>query len=58
LCNYLAAGLDLNAATRLAAAAAALSTRALGAQSAVPTDAEVRAVARMDDSLPGLEGMR
>jgi ribokinase len=58
LCNYLAAGLDLDAAARLAVAAAALSTRALGAQSAVPTDAEVRAVARMDDSLPRPEGTR
>jgi sugar/nucleoside kinase (ribokinase family) len=45
LCHYLRAGLDLSAATRLAVAAAALSTRALGAQSALPADAEVRATA-------------
>jgi sugar/nucleoside kinase (ribokinase family) len=45
LCHYLRAGLDLGAATNLAVAAAALSTRALGAQSALPTDAEVRATA-------------
>jgi sugar/nucleoside kinase (ribokinase family) len=42
LCNYLGIGLELTAAVRLAVAAAALSTRALGAQSALPTDAEVR----------------
>lgn len=41
-CNYVGAGLELTAAVRLAVAAAALSTRALGAQSALPTDAEVR----------------
>ena len=45
LCHYLRTGLDLGAATNLAVAAAALSTRALGAQSALPTDAEVRATA-------------
>jgi sugar/nucleoside kinase (ribokinase family) len=45
LCHYLAAGLDLAAACRLAVAAAALSTRALGAQGALPTDAQVRAAA-------------
>ncbi len=45
LCHYLRAGVDLGAAARLAVAAAALSTRALGAQSALPTDAEVRATA-------------
>ena len=45
LCHYLPAGLDLGAAGSLAVAAAALSTRALGAQSALPTDAEVRAAA-------------
>jgi sugar/nucleoside kinase (ribokinase family) len=43
LCHYLAAGLDLGAAVRLGVVAAALSTRALGAQSALPMDAEVRA---------------
>ena len=45
LCHYLQTGLELAAAVRLAVAAAALSTRALGAQSALPTDAEVRAYA-------------
>ncbi len=48
LCHYLAAGLDQAAACQLAVAAAALSTRALGAQSALPTDAEVRAAAASD----------
>jgi sugar/nucleoside kinase (ribokinase family) len=48
LCHYLLTGLDLRAAVRLAVAAAALSTRALGAQSALPTDAEVRAAAGTD----------
>lgn len=42
LCNYLGIGLELTDAVRLAVAAAALSTRALGAQSALPTDAQVR----------------
>ncbi len=46
LCHYLAAGLDLGAAIRLAVTAAALSTRALGAQTALPDDAEVRAAAK------------
>jgi len=46
LSNYLRDGLGLAAAVRLAVAAAALSTRALGAQAALPTDAEVRAAAR------------
>ncbi len=46
LCHYLASGLDLAAATQLAVVAAGLSTLALGAQSALPTDAEVSAVAR------------
>jgi sugar/nucleoside kinase (ribokinase family) len=58
LCNYLAAGRDLSAAGRLAVTAAALSTQALGAQSALPTDAEVHAVTRMDDSLPRSEEMK
>lgn len=44
-CNYVSIGLELTAAVRLAVAAAALSTRALGAQSALPTDAEVRRAA-------------
>jgi ribokinase len=48
LCHYLRTGLDLRATVRLAVAAAALSTRALGAQSALPTDAEVRATAGTD----------
>jgi len=43
LCHYLASGLALAAACRLAAAAAGLSTEALGAQTALPTDAQVRA---------------
>jgi sugar/nucleoside kinase (ribokinase family) len=51
LCHYLGADLHLNAAVRLAAAAAALSTRALGAQTALPTDAEVRAAATSMDAL-------
>ncbi len=46
LCHYLAAGLDLTAAVRLAVTAAALSTRALGAQTALPDDAEVRSAAQ------------
>ena len=45
LCHYLRTGLDLSAAVRLAVAAAALSTRALGAQTALPTDADVQAAA-------------
>lgn len=45
LCHYLRTGLDLSAAVQLAVAAAALSTRALGAQTALPTDAEVRTAA-------------
>lgn len=45
LCHYLASGLELIAASELAVAAAGLSTRALGAQSALPTDAEVRVAA-------------
>jgi len=45
LCHYLASGLELAAAGWLAVAAAALSTQALGAQTALPTDAEVRAAA-------------
>jgi sugar/nucleoside kinase (ribokinase family) len=45
LCHYLASGLDLAAACQLAVAAAGLSTRAVGAQSALPTDTEVRAAA-------------
>jgi sugar/nucleoside kinase (ribokinase family) len=45
LCHYLRTGLDLRAAVQLAVAAAALSTRALGAQTALPTDAEVRTAA-------------
>ncbi|MGO8959053.1 MAG: carbohydrate kinase family protein [Streptosporangiaceae bacterium] len=45
LCHYLASGLELTAACKLAVAAAGLSTRALGAQSALPTDTEVRAAA-------------
>jgi sugar/nucleoside kinase (ribokinase family) len=45
LCHYLGTGLDLSAAVQLAVAAAALSTRALGAQTALPTDAEVRTAA-------------
>jgi ribokinase len=45
VCHYLAAGLDLPAACQLAVAAAALSTRAVGAQSALPSDPEVRAAA-------------
>ena len=44
-CNYVGIGLELTAAVRLAVVAAALSTRALGAQSALPTDAEVRRAA-------------
>jgi sugar/nucleoside kinase (ribokinase family) len=43
LCHYLADGLELIAACRLAVAAAGLSTEALGAQTALPTDAQVRA---------------
>jgi sugar/nucleoside kinase (ribokinase family) len=45
LCHYLASGLDLVAAGRLAVVAAGLSTRALGAQTALPTDGEVREAA-------------
>lgn len=45
LCHYLASGLDLAAAARLAVAAAGLSTRALGAQTALPADGEVREAA-------------
>ncbi len=45
LCHYLGIGLELPDAVRLAVTAAALSTRALGAQSALPTDAEVRQAA-------------
>jgi ribokinase len=45
LCHYLAAGLDLAAACRLAVVAAGLSTLGLGAQGSLPTDAEVRAAA-------------
>jgi sugar/nucleoside kinase (ribokinase family) len=45
LCHYLAAGLDLAAACRLAVVAAGLSTLGLGAQGRLPTDAEVRAAA-------------
>jgi ribokinase len=45
LCHYLASGLELTAAGELAVAAAGLSTRALGGQTALPTDAEVRAAA-------------
>jgi ribokinase len=45
LCHYLAAGLDLAAACRLAVAAAGLATLGLGAQGSLPTDAEVRAAA-------------
>jgi len=52
VCHYLAAGLDLGAAVRLGVVAAALSTRARGAQSALPTDAEVRAAAPMNDPVP------
>ena len=44
-CHYLGVDLGLTDAVRLAVAAAALSTRALGAQSALPTDAEVRQAA-------------
>lgn len=53
LCHYLASGLDLLAACRFAVAAAGLSTQALGAQAALPTDAQVRAaVARRSASRP------
>jgi sugar/nucleoside kinase (ribokinase family) len=45
LCHYLASGAGLSIAGRLAVAAAGLSTQALGAQTAVPTDAEARAAA-------------
>ncbi len=45
LCHYLAAGLDLPAACRLAVVAAGLSTLGLGAQGALRSDAEVRAAA-------------
>jgi sugar/nucleoside kinase (ribokinase family) len=45
LCHYLASGLELTAACWLAVAAAGLSTQALGAQAALPTDVEVRAAA-------------
>jgi sugar/nucleoside kinase (ribokinase family) len=45
LCHYLASGAGLTIAGRLAVAAAGLSTQALGAQAALPTDAEVRAAA-------------
>jgi sugar/nucleoside kinase (ribokinase family) len=45
LCHYLRTGLDLSAAVPLAVAAAALSTRALGAQTALPTDDDVRTAA-------------
>jgi len=47
LCHYLASGLDLPAACRFAVAAAGLSTQALGAQAALPTDAQVRAASRL-----------
>jgi len=43
LCHYLASGLELAAACRLAVVAAGLSTQALGAQAALPSDADVRA---------------
>ncbi len=55
LCHYLRAGLELGSATRLAVAAAALSTRALGAQSALPADAQVRSAARAAGLSPGPE---
>jgi ribokinase len=45
LSHYLRTGLELTAAVRLATVAAALSTRALGAQRALPADAGVRAAA-------------
>jgi ribokinase len=45
LCHYLRAGLNLDAAARLALAAAALSTQALGAQGALPSDHQVRETA-------------
>ncbi len=45
LCHYLASGLELPAACELAVAASGLSTRRLGAQGALPADAEVRAAA-------------
>lgn len=45
LCHYLASGQDLAAACQLAVTAAGLSTLAVGAQNALPTEAEVRAAA-------------
>ncbi len=45
LCHYLAAGVDLAAACRLAVVAAGLSTLGLGAQGCLPADAAVRAAA-------------
>jgi ribokinase len=59
LCHYLGCGLGLAEASRLAVAAAGLSTRALGAQSALPTDSEVRAAAaRQAASIAGLGAAR
>jgi ribokinase len=52
LCHYLASGLELTPACRLAVAAAGLSTRALGGQAALPTDAEVRAAAARPPARP------
>jgi ribokinase len=49
LCHYLAGGRDLVAACQLAVVAAGLSTLALGAQGALPTEAAVSAAAATCD---------
>jgi ribokinase len=58
VCHYLASGLDLISACQLGVAAAALSTRALGAQSALPADVEVRAAARRHRAFPSMRDSR
>lgn len=56
VCHYLTSGLDLATACQLAVAAGALSTLAVGAQSALPTDAEVSAIAGRYPAFPARPG--
>jgi ribokinase len=56
LCHYLASGFDLAAASQLAVVAAGLSTLALGAQSALPTEAQVSAAAARYPAFPARHG--
>ena len=56
VCHYLTSGLDLTAACQLAVAAGGLSTLAVGAQSALPTDAQVSAAASRYSAFPARPG--